>query len=310
MRAPGIVSKSAVTVTRVIAVMLIAALSLPITGCQKSAAPLNPSPVLEKVGVEYAYPHFSHDSKRILLQSNESGFWRLCVLNLQDKTVDFLTPDSLNNYFPDWSPDNSRICFVSDRTGNEEVYVMNTDGSDVLQITSNGARNIHPYWSPDGTRILFSSTVASDDLELFQMNADGSDVRRITNTEDHETCARFAPGGDRILYLRNNETGFDDIFVMSIADSTASNLTNTPVSDGWPTWMPDGDAVVYASVQGDQFKLFRHSLTDDSVTRLTDPPAGSDDCRANVAQDGKEIVFNRQTDTEAGRTNAIWILKL
>ena len=282
-----------------------------LTSCRSTTGPVNPVRILGETGVEYAYPHFSNDGKRILFESNETGFWRLCVLTLQNDQIDVLTGDSVNSYFPDWSPDNSRICFVSDSTGNEQIYLMNSDGSHITQLTHNGARNIHPYWSPNGSKILFNSTMASpDNLEIFQMKPDGTGITRITQTSDQETCARLFADSDRIVYLRNNNHGLDDIFMMSLNDSSVTNLTNTPARDGWPTWTPDGSAVVYATIDNGSFKLFRYNIADGSRRRLTDPPPGSDDCRANVSPDGKRIVFNRQTDDKNGRTNAIWILSL
>lgn len=273
--------------------------------------------LLEKEGVEYAYPHFSMDASRILFQSNESGKWKLFILDLSDTSVRELTRDTSNNFFPDWSPDNKRVCFVSDRSGYEEIYVMNSDGTGVKQLTKNKARNIHPYFSPDGKKILFSTTwntqreqIPQENLELYQMDPDGSGLKRVTNTLDDETCARFSPDNTQILFLRNNITGLDDLFLMDVKTGADTNLTNTPTTDGWPCWTPDGKSIVYSAIEKGTYKLYQYTVADRSQKRLTAPSYPMEDCRANVSPDGKRVVFNRQSESPKGRTNAIWVLEL
>jgi len=280
-------------------------------GQQKSIEDKNPKLILEKEGVEYAYPHFSKDAKKILFQSNESGNWRICTMNTDGSNIKELTTDSSNNNLPDWSPDNKYICFVSDRTGNEEIYLMKADGSNQHPLTNNQACNIHPYFSPDGKKILFSSTWNSTgDLEVYQMNADGTGIERITRTPDNESCARMAPDSKHIIYLKNNYKGLDDLFLYTISDSSETNLTNTPTRDGWPSWTPDGKHIVFSAIEDGVYKLFSLQVDDKSLNRLTNPSLPNDDCRANVSPDGKMIVFNRQHDNENGRTNSIYILKM
>src|SRR5215471_8159399 len=78
-----------------------------------------PEKILEKKDVEYAYPRWSKDGRRILFQSNESGRWQIYVMDENASNIRQITHDSSNNNFIDWSPDNTKIAFVSDRTGNE-----------------------------------------------------------------------------------------------------------------------------------------------------------------------------------------------
>jgi len=278
---------------------------------QKSNEYKNPKLILEKEGIEYAYPHFSKDAGKILFQSNEKGNWRICTVNLDGSNIKELTSDTANNNLPDWSPDNQHICFVSDRTGNEEIYLMKADGSNQHQLTNNQAYNIHPYFSPDGKKILFISTWNSTgNLEVYQMNPDGTDIERITKTPDNESCARMAPDNTRIIYLKNNNKGLDDLFIYTFADSSEINLTNTPTRDGWPSWTPDGKHIIFSAVEDKVYKLFSYQLDDKSLIRLTNPSLPNNDCRANVSSDGKMVVFNRQHDNKNGRTNSLYILNL
>jgi TolB protein len=159
-----------------------------------------PKKFLEKKEVEYAYPRWSKDGKRILFQSNESGRWQIYIIDENGKNMRQITNDSFNNNFIDWSPDNKKIAFVSDRTGNEEIFVMDANGEHKKQLTFTHARNIHPFWSLQGDKIYFNSTRDNDDaFEIYVMNTDGSNVKRITHTADDETCARLSLSGIQLV---------------------------------------------------------------------------------------------------------------
>lgn len=276
-----------------------------------SSKETKPKLVLAKEGVEYAYPHFSKDGAKILFQSNESGNWQICIVNLKGSNIKELTTDTFNCYFPDWSPDNKLICFVSDKTGYEEIYIMNADGTNKKQLTNNKARNIHPYFSPNGEKIFFSSTLnGSNSLDVYQMDIDGTDIKQITTTLDNETCARMSPDNKYLTYLKNNNKGLDDLFLLSVSDSMEVNLTDTKTLDGWPSWSPDGKHIIFSAVKNDQYRLFTYNLENKKINQLTNPPWPNNDCRANFSRNGKMIVFNRQLDNKDSRSNAIYILHL
>ena len=269
-----------------------------------------PQKILEKKDVEYAYPRWSKDGKRILFQSNESGKWQIYVMDENGMNIRQITKDSSNNNFIDWSPDNKKVAFVSDRTGNEETFTMDITGEHQKQLTFTHARNIHPYWSPKGDQIFFNSTRDNPSaFEIYVMNVDGSNVRRITNSADDETCARLSPSGTQLVYLKNNEHGLDDVFIMDLNTGQEQNITNTPTTYGWPCWLPGGNKILYSAREDGRYKLFVYDLQHKTNTRLTDPPAPSYDARASISSDGKKIVFNRQTDGPKN-TIGIYVLNL
>jgi TolB protein len=285
-----------------------AALSIAV-GCATNGVP-EPIQILQRTGVEYAYPHWSADGQRILFQSNESWNWQLYVMSADGNDVVQLTGGNSNNNFPDWSPSNSEICFVSDRDGNEEIYVMRSDGTGQRRLTDNPAREIHPYWSPAGDKILFNSTRdAPGDLDVYSMNPDGTMQIRLTDSADNESCARLSPSGTRIVYLRNNDQGLDDVFLMDLQEGAHRNLTNTPTRNGWPCWTPSGEAIVLAAIEDERYKLFLYELESGRLTRLTNPPTTAFDGRANISSDGRRIVFNRQFNTNKS-TIGIYVLTL
>lgn len=268
--------------------------------------PEEPSVVLAKEGVKFAYPRFSSDGKRFLFQSNESGKWRICLMDRDGSNRVTLTSGEANDYFADWSPDGTRIAFTSDRDGDEDVFVMNADGAEPKNLTKDPARDIHPYWSQDGSKILFNSTRDVDRLQIYQMNPDGSDPARLVESEDDDTCARVSPDGKSILYLTNLLAARRDDVIVSRRDGTApENVTNDAARDGWPTWTADGQRIVYSSARDGSFGLFVIGTKGGEKKRLTAPPVGTIDARAHVAPTNDAIVFNR----DSGNSIGIYLLK-
>jgi len=264
--------------------------------------------VLEKENIEYAYPHWSKDGKKILFQSNETGHWQIYSMNEDGSNIRQITTDSSNNNFIDWSPDNSKICFVSDRTGNEEIFVMDSNGENQKQLTFNDARDIHPYWSPDGNRIFFSSTRAGfGNFEIYEMDSQGKNIKRITYTSDNETCARLSPKSNDLIYLRNNDKGLDEIFLKNLTNSNEKQITHTESHDGWACWFPDGKRFVFSTRENGIYKLFIFDLIKNTMKKISNPPSPYWDGRANISADGKKIVFNRQISSQKN-TIGIYIL--
>lgn len=272
---------------------------------------IEPTKVLEKNEVEYAYPHWSKDAKQILFQSNESGKWQIYKMNENGSNIIKITKDTANNNFIDYSPDNKKIAFVSDKTGNEEIFIMDADGSNQKQLTYNKGRDIHPYFTPNGNKLFFNST--RDDttgaFEIYEMNLDGSNVQRITNTPDDETCVHQSSKENKIIYLKNNRQGLDDVFLKDLETNQETNLTNTKSTDGWPTWLPDGKGIIYSAKEDDIYKLFIYNLKTKRLRKITNPSKPFYDARPNVSPDGRKIVFNRQSNGKSN-TIGIYILNL
>jgi TolB protein len=270
----------------------------------------SPQKILEKQDVEFAYPRWSRDGRRILFQSNESGRWQIYIMDKDGKNIRQLTNDPSNNNFLDWSPDNKRIAFVSDRSGNEEIFLMDASGAHQKQLTFTHARNIHPYWSPKGDKIFFNSTRDNASaFEIYEMDPEGGQVQRITNSADDETCARLSPSGNQLVFLKNNQHGLDDVFIMDLKNFSQQNITNTGTTDGWPCWSPGGNKILYSAREDGRYKLFVYDVATKANKKLTDPPSPSYDARASISRDGKKIVFNRQVDGPKN-TIGIYVLNL
>lgn len=250
----------------------------------------------------FSYPSWALDASHVLYESSVTGNWEVWIMDREGigndgGDVTNLTDNEHLDRMPSLSPDGRSIAFISDRDGDYEVFRMNLDGSSPVQLTFNSVPEIHPYWSPDGQSIIYNRRVSGERLyEIRMMDSDGSHDRSILRDDELNSYAQISPDGSMIVFDKwqdNDETN-GEIYVLTLEDRSLKRLTENAVYDGYPAWFPDGKRIIYSSKVDGSFKLF--SMCPDGTERRQLTFGPGDDARANVAQDGREIVFNRELD--------------
>jgi TolB protein len=156
--------------------------------------------------VNYGFPSWSPDGKRMVLRYVEGMTKGLAILDVESGKLSPLTSGAWNDNFPAWSPQGDLILFTSDRDGDWELYTIRTDGRELKRLTSSPGNDAHPAWSPDGRWITFASARGGfkDEMalgvgggqgagDIFVMRKDGTDVRRLTDDSCEEATPSFAP---------------------------------------------------------------------------------------------------------------------
>src|SRR5207249_3829664 len=138
------------------------------------------------------------DGKRIVFESDRSGYGDLYVMNADGGTPRRLTRTAALDFSPSWSPDGSRIAFVSNLGGNLDLYTIRTDGRGLRRLTSAVGFDLYPSWSPNGKQIVFAS---SRDIqggrisEIYVMDADGRNAQRLTHNLVDDWLPSWSPDG-------------------------------------------------------------------------------------------------------------------
>jgi len=101
-----------------------------------------------EAGVNYSFPSWSPDGRKIVFVSERDGNFEVYVMNADGSGQRNLTRHPGHDSAPSWSPDGRKIVFTTKRDGNFEVYVMNADGSEQQNLTRNPAPDRSPVWSP------------------------------------------------------------------------------------------------------------------------------------------------------------------
>jgi Tol biopolymer transport system component len=107
--------------------------------------------------VNYGFPSWSPDAKRLVLRSERPTSKGLAILDTESGSLTTLTSGSWIDNFPGWSPKGDRIVFTSDRDGDWELYTIRPDGRDLKRLTRSPGNDAHAAWSPDGQWIAFAS---------------------------------------------------------------------------------------------------------------------------------------------------------
>ena len=215
-----------------------------------------------------------------------------------------LTSGTRSNGSPRWSPSGDRMVWISSQDGSAQLWLRWMDTGEEARITNltEGPGNL--AWSPDGRWIALT--------QFVEDAPDESLARGMPSPPEGATWAPPAVVIDDVQYKNDGQTGFarqghTHVFVVPAEGGTPRQLTSGPYSHGQPTWTPDGESLIVvanrrddADFEANDSDLYEVSITDGSMTRLTDRygPDGS----PSVSPDGRTIAYAGTDDTHQGYT--------
>src|SRR5205085_1875355 len=139
---------------------------------------------------------------------------------------------------PTWSPDGQRIAFSALHKGFSDLYILDLASSSTTPLTSDRYADLQPSWSPDGHTIAFATDRFSSSI------------------------ATLTFGGVRL--------GLIDVASHDITEApsvpAAKNID--------PHWSADGRTLYFIADVGGVNNVYRASLADHVVTRVTDVATG------------------------------------
>lgn len=193
---------------------------------------------------------------------------------------------------PALSPDRSTLAFYSQQSDKLGVggYDLNTGRR--LRF-SRFVEDSQPRWSPTGDRIVFASNRQGDRRwriyitpAVDKENPNDMDYVELDFGKDPD----WHPSQDLLVLKGCDPTGNNcGLYTMGVDGSNRTQFTNV-ASDSLPRWLPDGSAVVFMSETRDgNWEIYRASVADGSVIRLTNDPAP--DGLPAVSPDGSQIAF-------------------
>ena len=170
---------------------------------------------------------------------------------------------------------------------------MSPDGRSYRITTApEDARDAPPSWNPSGGLLTYASDMSGDRrTRVFVVEArSGATPSSLQLGRD----PAWHPSQNRIVYNGFNDAGGDPgLWLMDSEGGDRSQLTDNG-NDLRPTWSPDGRHVVFMSTRDGNWELYRVSVADGSILRLTDDPA--QDGLPTISPDGKWVAFASDRD--------------
>jgi TolB protein len=223
---------------------------------------------LTRHAATYRFLSLSPDGRKLVFESNRSGYYDIWVMNVDGTGLARLTSRDGGegegaNREPQWSPDGTRIAFLSNREGRGsglyDVYVMDADGSNPHTVShSLGDELVSGLrvsgWSPDGQVVFESTDVIGGAYHhrVYLVNADGSGLRALfPEGVDHSPA--WSPDGSRVAFI-SRRNGGEWLYVMNADGSDAQPLTLATRLPGWSNdgyemaytpWSPDGTRIAF-----------------------------------------------------------------
>ena len=122
----------------------------------------------------------SADGKRLVFESNRSGFYELLQAGADGSDSRQITSYHSITSGPQWSPDGGRIVFSALKDGCAQIFTMAAGGGPFQQMTFAGEGAMLPLYAPDGKWIYFS-LVQSGARQIWRVPAQGGTPQQMTH---------------------------------------------------------------------------------------------------------------------------------
>ena len=263
---------------------------------ERRAAGLTVSRALTSRGIRQRSPRFSPDGAWIAYSSRTLTRFPEIRLVRPDGSEDHRLVLRNGGSGSSWTPDGRQIVYAESQVHRTfsvfgDLSAVEVESGRVRRITR-GARAYDPDVSPDGQTVVFARKMG-DRSELFTTPLDGGAPHRLTESAPGVEWSgpRWSPDGESLVAARLLPGGWLNLVRVDPENGEVRLLTRDRAKDVEPTWAPGGESVVFRSDRDGISNLYELSLSDGSVTPVTNVLGGA--FEPSVSPDGRMIAFSR-----------------
>jgi WD40 repeat protein len=179
-----------------------------------------------------------------------------------------------------WSPDGKRFAFsVFSKGRNKMMVVEIPSGRVVAEVSMGKAEQFSNLsWSPDGDHVVFQA-LSEGQGDLYMYSFRDKKVTQLTNDKYSDYQPSFSRDGKKIIFSSDRMTydksqSQDITFNLAELDIATGKVTDINVFNGAnnlnPVYSSDGKQVYFLSNRDGFRNLYRYTLADGKVERMTD----------------------------------------
>ncbi len=256
----------------------------------------------------YSGGSFSPDSKKILLNSNETGVFNVYAMPAGGGKPAQLTSSKVSAVFGiGYFPKDERFLYSSDQGGNEQthIYVQSPDGKVQDLTPGEKVKANFEGWTTDDKGFFFSTNERDPAaFDLYEMSFDGFGRKLLYQNDGKYQLGGISPDRRYMALVKIQTTVDSDIYLYDRTTGKITLLTpdekpGTEVSNSPQDFSPDSKSLYYTTDAGSEFSyLVRYDLASgkrDEVLRTNWDVAG-----AGFSRDNKwfSIAVNNDARTE------------
>ena len=237
------------------------------------------------VGISY----FSADGKRIVFESDQSGYDEIWTVNSDGSHAAQLTFLAGESGTPRWSYDGRSVAFDYRPSERSEIYIVH-DAGDRPRIfpTNPGANNIVPSWSRDGQWIYFASSRGNEPIQVWK--AHYPEGGTIQLTQDGGTSP--VESADGFLYYSKSMNS-DEIWKIPVDGGPESLVVKAPPIDCFCKWTLAPGGIYFIAQKSEQqgvlvfYNFFSKQFTEIlHFEKYVSNPT--------ISPDGKFLIYSQQ----------------
>ncbi len=189
----------------------------------------------------------------------------LCVYDLSNDSLIYLTTGENHFYFPEWHPDGNSIFFLSENSEDNSFFdiysfnLLNNEYGPIYPGLRFTVSNNKLSFTPEGNELAFTDYTESYLHQIFFLEIESGRVTPLDQSFWYweESHPAVSPDGKYLAFL-SQRSGLNEIWIKDLSTRQLYQMTGdeTIYIDGNLMWSPDSDKIYFQANKDDKFGVY------------------------------------------------------